>query len=67
MLGCAIIQEAIVDYADGLISYASLSNFLTGTLWVKCLDLDIENLLEKARSLRERKEEIKKSKRQLDR
>lgn len=67
MLGCAIIQEAIVDYADGEISYASLSNFLKGTLWVKCLDLDIENLLEKARSLRERKEEIKKSKRQLDR
>ena len=66
MLGCAVIQEAIVDYADGRMSYASLSNFLKGALWVQCLDLDIDNLLEKARTLRERKEEVKKSKRQLD-
>ena len=63
MLCCAVIQEAILDYADGKMSYASLSNFLKGTTWVQCLDLDIDNLLEKARKLHERKEENKKSKR----
>ena len=63
MLCCAVIQEAIVDYADGKMSYASLSNFLKGAVWVQCLDLDIDNLLEKARILRERKEKIKKSER----
>lgn len=63
MLGCAVIQEAIEDYADGKTSYASLSNFLRGAVWVQCLDLDIDNLLEKARALRERKEEVKKSER----
>ena len=63
MLCCAVIQEAIEDYADGKLSYASLSNFLKGTAWVQCLDLDIDNLLEKARKLHERKEEVKKSKR----
>ena len=63
MLCCAVIQEAIEDYADGKLSYASLSNFLKGTAWVQCLDLDIDNLLEKARKLHERKEENKKSKR----
>lgn len=66
MLGCAVVQVAIVDYANGKMSYASLSNFLTKTLWVKCLDLNIDYLLEKARYLRECKEEVKKSKRQLD-
>lgn len=63
MLCCAVIQEAILDYADGKMSYASLSNFLKGAAWVQCLDLDTDNLLEKARVLRERKEENKKSKR----
>ena len=45
-LGCAIIQQAVEDYVDGLISEEYLKDFIYNTLWIKCLNLDLDYLIE---------------------
>ena len=47
-LGCAIIQQAVEDYVDGLISEEYLKDFIYNTLWIKCLNLDLDYLMENA-------------------
>lgn len=47
-LGCAVIQQAVEDYWDDLITSNDLFLFLHNTLWVQCLDLDIDSLYERA-------------------
>jgi hypothetical protein len=64
-LACAIIETAVKDYVAGDLSYASLSMFMHKTLWIKCLKIDPDYVLEKARLKREQKEKRHKSKRRL--
>lgn len=59
-LGCAIIEQAIRDYWDGLESEEHLRKFLYETAWVKCLDLDIDNLFTLAVRKKARLEHAKK-------
>ena len=47
-LGCAIIQQAVEDYMEGLLSEEYLRNFIYNTLWIRCLDLDLDYLMENA-------------------
>ena len=48
-LGCAIIQQAVEDYMEDVIDEAELYYFLYHTLWIECLDIDVESLFEKVR------------------
>ena len=59
-LGCAIIEQAIRDYWADLVSEEYLYNFLYGTLWVQCLDLDIDYLYNLALDRKEKMEDAKK-------
>lgn len=47
-LGCAIIQQAVEDYVEGSLSEEYLRNFIYNTLWIRCLDLDLDYLMENA-------------------
>ena len=47
-LGCAIIQQAVEDYVEGLLSEEYLRSFIYNTLWIRCLDLDLDYLMENA-------------------
>lgn len=58
-LGCAIIQQAVEDYCNNELSYDALESFLRGTLWVKCLDIDVERVLELAERRYDAEEEIR--------
>jgi hypothetical protein len=59
-LGCAVIEQAIKDYWDGLESEEHLRKFLYETTWVMCLDLDIDNLFTLAVRKKARLEHAKK-------
>ena len=59
MLGCAIIKTAIEDYVYGDITEGCFKQFLYNTLWIKCLDLDIDFVFEKAKEKHDEREELK--------
>lgn len=59
-LGCAIIEQAIRDYWADLVSEEYLQKFLYETLWVRCLDLDIDYLYNLALERKENMENAKK-------
>lgn len=63
-LGCAIIAQAVRDYLHGLLSEEHLHKFLYETLWVKCLDLDIDNLFTLAVEKKARLEHAKKERKE---
>jgi len=47
-LCCAAIQAEVEDFCDGKISEQSLYNFIYGTLWVRCLNIDLDYLYQKS-------------------
>jgi len=47
-LGCAIVRQAVEDYCNNEMSHDALVEFLTETLWVKCLRLDVDRVIELA-------------------
>jgi hypothetical protein len=58
-LGCAIIKAAVDDYIQGDLPEGYFKKFLYETLWIKCLNVDVDWIFEKAKERHDEKEERK--------
>ena len=60
-LGCAIIQQAVDDYYEDILSLSELYHFLYHTEWIQCLDIDVDFLFDKVRCYKDGKKKKQES------